>query len=138
VHCIAHLHEDKVVAFMHTISLLANEFLSMRPPGVTGAALSLSGAAPPSPLVIDKLTEASISAAMTTRYKERVTDPISQGASNVFTFMALKDIKGSKMNINQFYGGLGHQTIDGKPLRCVAVGRPLPRWEAYHPCTMQP
>lgn len=43
LHCILHMCEGKAVRFLGTISRLANEFLRMRPPGMTGEDLRLHG-----------------------------------------------------------------------------------------------
>lgn len=127
---VAHMRgPEAAIAMLRVLSALANEYLRMRPLCMTGDDLVLEGA----PDAFDDLPGASDEATVAARYEARVAAPIRAGAANAFTMMADKGIKGSRTNLNQMYGGVGQQTINGRPPPIVSVGRALPTLRAHDP-----
>ena len=123
VHCVARTRGcAAALALLDALSALANEYLRMRPLCMTGDDLILAGASDAAPSEVGAADEAVVAA----RYEARVAAPIRAGAANAFTMMADTGIKGSRTNLNQMYGGVGQQTINGRPPPHVSLGRALP------------
>lgn len=148
VHCVARtVSPEAALKMLDGLSALANEFLMMRPPLMTGADILLRGGSPVEE--VDEATGALFAQARTPQdacelservalraHARRVNDRIAAGARNAFTLLVEEaKCKGSNANLCQHYGAVGQQTVGGRPPARAAGGRALPLFPTGQPAS---